>query len=143
MHILCMICVQLSFCPDDMRETSKYANEIISVLCEAGDNGLPVRKIALHVFNTCNTLFAPVLIDDVHHDVRIWLKANSQSTDSLVRRCDKRGNQHFIASSTATDATVWRRNNPTVTPGRTTEQPTRNGIFVRRYAVKANKNTVF
>lgn len=91
MHIVCMICVQLSFCPDDMRETSKYANEIISVLCEAGDNGLPVRKIALHVFNTCNTLFAPVLIDDVHHDVRIWLKANSQSTDSLVRRCDKRG----------------------------------------------------
>lgn len=99
MHIVCMICVQLSFCPDDMRETSKYANEIISVLCEAGDNGLPVRKIALHVYNTCNTLFAPVLIDDVRHDVRIWLKANSQSTDSLVCRCDKRGYYKINTSS--------------------------------------------
>ena len=137
MHIVCMICVQLSFCPDDMRETSKYANEIISVLCEAGDNGLPVRKIALHVFNTCNTLFAPVLIDDVHHDVRIWLKANSQSTDSLVCRCD------IVANSTATDAAILRRQPRTVATRRTTEQPTRNGIFVRRHAIKANKNTVF
>lgn len=99
MHIVCMICVQLSFCPDDMRETSKYTNEIINVLCEAGDNGLPVRKIALHVYNTCNTLFAPVLIDDVHHDVRLWLKANSQSTDSLVCRCDKRGYYRINTSS--------------------------------------------
>lgn len=101
MHIVCMICVQLSFCPDDMRETSKYANEIISVLCEAGDNGLPVRKIALHVFNTCNTLFAPVLIDDVHLSVRQWLNANSQSTDSLVCRCDKRGYYKINTSSQA------------------------------------------
>lgn len=101
MHIVCMICVQLSFCPDDMRETSKYANEIISVLCEAGDNGLPVRKIALHIYNTCNTLFAPILIDDVHHSVRQWLNANSQSHDSLVCRCDKRGYYKINTSSQA------------------------------------------
>lgn len=84
-----------------MRETNKYTNEIISVLCEAGDNGLPIRKIALHVFNTCNTLFAPVLIDDVHHDVRLWLNANSQSTNSLVCRCDKRGYYKINTSSQA------------------------------------------
>ena len=113
MHIVCMICVQLSFCPNDMRETSKYANEIISVLCEAGDNGLPVRKIALHVFNTCNTLFAPVLIDDVHHDVRIWLKANSQSTDSLVCRCDKRG---CCNSATTTTNRRYTKNTRTANP---------------------------
>ena len=48
-----------------------------------------------------HTLFAPVLIDDVHHDVRIWLKANSQSTDSLVCRCDKRGYYKINTSSQA------------------------------------------
>ena len=84
-----------------MRESNKYANNIISVLCEAGDNGLPVRKIALHVYNTCNTLFAPILIDDVNHSVRQWLNANSQSYDSLVRRCDKRGYYKINTSSQA------------------------------------------
>ena len=101
MHILCMICVQLSFCPDDMRETNKYSNEIINVLCEAGDNGLPVRKIALHVYNTCNTLFTPVHIDDIYNCVRQWLNANSQSYDSLVCRCDKRGYYKINTSSQA------------------------------------------
>ena len=116
MHILCMICVQLSFCPDDMRETNKYSNEIINVLCEAGDNGLPVRKIALHVYNTCNTLFAPVLIDDVNHSVRQWLNANSQSYDSLVRRCDKRGYYKINTSSQAAQQLMLHFGDKTTQP---------------------------
>ena len=84
-----------------MRESNKYANDIISVLCEAGDNGLPVRKIALHVYNTCNTLFTPILIDDIYNYVRQWLNANSQSYDSLVCRCDKRGYYKINTSSQA------------------------------------------
>ena len=84
-----------------MRESNKYANDIISVLCEVGDNGLPVRKIALHIYNTCNTLFTPVHIDDIYNCVRQWLNANSQSYDSLVCRCDKRGYYKINTSSQA------------------------------------------
>ena len=122
MHILCMICVQLSFCPDDMRETNKYSNEIINVLCEAGDNGLPVRKIALHVYNTCNTLLAPILIDDVHHSVRQWLNANSQSYDSLVRRCDKRGYYKINTSSQAAQQLMLHFGDKTTQPSHQEEQ---------------------
>ena len=37
-----------------------------TVLAEAGDDGLRVAKIAKHVLNACNSLFAPLGYDEVH-----------------------------------------------------------------------------
>ena len=105
-----------------MRESNKYANYIISVLYEAGDNGLPVRKIALHVYNTCNTLFTPVLIDDIYNSVRQWLNANSQSYDSLVRRCDKRGYYKINTSSQAVQQLMLQFGDETTQPSHQEEQ---------------------
>lgn len=105
-----------------MRESNKYANDIISVLCEAGDNGLPVRKIALHVYNTCNTLFTPVLIYDIYNSVRQWLNANSQSYDSLVCRCDKRGYYKINTSTQAAQQLRLQFGDETTQPSHQEEQ---------------------
>ena len=68
-----------------------YTQYIIEVLCEAGNTGLSVRKIALHVYNSVNSFFAPADFDDVHRCVQAWLLRNSRQTDALVCRCTRRG----------------------------------------------------
>ena len=68
-----------------------YGQQILSILCEAGESGLTVHKIAMHVHGACNTLFAPICPDDVHRDVQAWLLRNSRTSDAPVCRCAKRG----------------------------------------------------
>ena len=68
-----------------------YEKDIINILYEAGDTGLSVHKIAIHVHNSRNTLFAPIAFDEVRYGVQKWLLANSRYTSSLVEHCDKRG----------------------------------------------------
>lgn len=58
-----------------------YANEIIRVLTEAGDEGLKADKISRHVFNACNSMFAPEDYERVHQYVRQYLHRNA----SMVR----------------------------------------------------------
>ena len=36
------------------------------ILTEADSNGLSVKKIAKHVYNACNSLFAPISYDSVY-----------------------------------------------------------------------------
>ena len=47
-----------------------YGNEIIAVLYEAGNDGLSVHKIALHIHNTHNTLFSPTAFAEVRLKVQ-------------------------------------------------------------------------
>lgn len=68
-----------------------YEKEILEVLYEAGTDGLSVHKIAIHVHNAHNTLFAPVAFDEVRLHVQAWLLRNSRFSDSPVKRCGKRG----------------------------------------------------
>lgn len=68
-----------------------YEKDIINILYEAGNTGLSVHKIAIHVHNSRNTLFAPIAFDEVRYGVQKWLLANSRYTSSLVEHCDKRG----------------------------------------------------
>lgn len=68
-----------------------YDSEILSVLNEAGRNGLSVRKIAMHVFNRCNGLFNVISIEDVHRYVAAYLTKNSKAADSIIERTDMRG----------------------------------------------------
>lgn len=67
-----------------------YDNEIVRILLEVGERGLSVTKISRHVFNACNTLFAPIDYDDVHQYVAKYLLKNSKDQYSLFTR-NKRG----------------------------------------------------
>ena len=44
----------------------KYETEIIRVLHAAGQEGLSVQKISLHVRNACSSLFEQCRTEDVH-----------------------------------------------------------------------------
>ena len=68
-----------------------YDNEILFILNEAGENGLSVKKIAMHVFNSCNDLFDVVSFDEVHRYVSGYLARNSRCAGSRVLRTDVRG----------------------------------------------------
>ena len=54
-----------------------YDYEIIRVLTEAGDKGLKVDKISRHVFNACNSMFAPADYERVHQYVGQYLYRNA------------------------------------------------------------------
>ena len=68
-----------------------YDSEILYVLKEAGAKGLSIRKIARHVFNSRNSLFDIVSLDDVHRYVAWYLTKNCKSADSFIERTDVRG----------------------------------------------------
>ncbi len=73
----------------------KYEQEIFRVLSEAGRSGLSVQKIALHVYNACNSLFNPVSYDDVYSFVSRFLIAKSRKQHSLIKRTSQRGVYHL------------------------------------------------
>src|SRR5574344_2098877 len=68
-----------------------YDQEILRVLLEAGDEGISVKKLALHVQNACNSLFNVVNFDDVYAYVRQYLMRNSRNPNSVIERTDSRG----------------------------------------------------
>ncbi len=76
-----------------------YEREILKVLYEAGDSGLSVHKIAIHVHNAQNTLFAPIEFEEVRRDVQMWLLRNSRLSYSPVVRLNKRGLYGFNMQS--------------------------------------------
>lgn len=78
-----------------------YGQQILGILCEAGEAGLSVHKIAMHVHNACNSFFAPLRPDNVHRDVQAWLLRNSRTPDAPVCRCGKRGYYRINLNSTA------------------------------------------
>ena len=68
-----------------------YDQEILRFLLEAGDEGIAVKKLALHVQNACNNLFNVVNFDDVYVYVRQYLMRNSKNPNSVIERTDSRG----------------------------------------------------
>ena len=68
-----------------------YGKAILHVLYEAGTAGLSVQKIAIHVHNANNSLFAPVAFDVVHREVQAWLLRNSRGKHPVVCHGDKWG----------------------------------------------------
>ncbi|MBP7373637.1 MAG: hypothetical protein KBH27_00170 [Prevotella sp.] len=68
-----------------------YDQEILRFLLEAGDEGISVKKLALHVQNSCNNLFNVVNFDDVYVYVRQYLMRNSKNPNSVIERTDSRG----------------------------------------------------
>lgn len=76
-----------------------YDREILFVLNEAGEKGLSVKKIARHVFNSCNGFFDSVSFDEVHHYVASYLRRNSKQGDAVVERTEVRGVYRLCMSS--------------------------------------------
>ena len=68
-----------------------YHQEILRILTEADSNGLSVKKIAKHVYNACNSLFAPISYDSVYKVVVQDLLTNERKPNSLIVRTEKRG----------------------------------------------------
>lgn len=64
---------------------------IVHVLAEAGQAGLSVQKVALHVHHHCNTLFNTVELKDVHAYVKQFLARQSRNPGSVIERTDRRG----------------------------------------------------
>lgn len=69
----------------------QYERYILMILAEAGPVGMPVRRIALNVYNITNSLFAPLCLEKVYADVAEWLRSESQKSGGTVRKADIRG----------------------------------------------------
>ena len=86
-----MVALILCYCMSAI----KYEQEIFRVLTEAGEEGLAVQKIALHVYNACNSLFNPVSYDEVYAFVSRFLITKSRMPHSLIERTAYRGVYHL------------------------------------------------
>ena len=58
--------------------------EILKILAEAGPEGLRVRKIILHVYNSQNDLFNKVSLEEVKRRVLLFLQQNSRYSQDLL-----------------------------------------------------------
>ena len=65
--------------------------EIMLVLREAGDSGMPLRRISLNVFNMKNSFFQPLVPEEVHREVAEWLQQESKKSNSPVTKAETRG----------------------------------------------------
>ncbi len=61
----------------------KYEQNIINLLLEVGEAGLPLMSIVKHVFNAHNSIFEPIKEQNVYQSVRSYLIRNSGSAYSL------------------------------------------------------------
>lgn len=59
--------------------------EILKILAEAGPEGLRVRKIILHVYNSQNSLFHAVSLEEVKRRVLAFLQQNSRHAHDLLQ----------------------------------------------------------
>lgn len=65
--------------------------EILRVLSEVGEDGLSIKKIAIHVHNACNSFFDRMSYDEVHAYVTGFLIRNSKKPHSLIEKGEQRG----------------------------------------------------
>ena len=65
--------------------------EILRILTLAGDKGLKTEKVARHVFNACNSMFAPLEYREVHAYVTQYLIKKAKDPRSIIERSDKHG----------------------------------------------------
>lgn len=68
-----------------------YEHIICHILAEAGNEGLSVRKVALHVFNESNTLFGDTTYDDIYTIVSRYLNRSVRYNDSYIKRASRKG----------------------------------------------------
>lgn len=65
------------------RHFMKYEQDIINLLMQIGDAGLPLMSIVKHVHNAHNSLFEPISEGNVYQSVRTYIIKNSRNEHSL------------------------------------------------------------
>lgn len=68
-----------------------YDQQILKVLTEAGDKGLSMKAISMHVFNMNNTFFVSPDFQEIRTYVKQYLLRNAKSRQSLIERTGQRG----------------------------------------------------
>lgn len=67
----------------------QYEKDILLLLIEAGEKGLSVTKITRHIFNTYNSFFLSLNIEDTHQEVQQCLLKMSKRPNSMLGRVRK------------------------------------------------------
>ena len=62
---------------------------ILRILTEAGEQGMSLQKLILHVYNASNSFFHPVDLDEVRMRVVQFLRVNSRYPSSLVEHIQR------------------------------------------------------
>lgn len=67
------------------------ATHILAILTEAYPKAMPLRRIALNVYNITNTLFDPQDRDHIYEMVAEWLRTESQTSRGAVMKAETKG----------------------------------------------------
>ena len=68
-----------------------FEDEILAVLGEAGVKGMPLRRVALNVYNMRTTLFSSMEQESVYTAVATYLRTVSKQSGSPIMRGERRG----------------------------------------------------
>ena len=75
----------------ESKDIMKYEQDIIRLLYEAGDDGLSVKKMVMHVYNLHNGLFEKVSYQVIQKDIIAYIKRNNKSKNGLLEKTGRRG----------------------------------------------------
>ena len=67
----------------------RYEKDILLLLREAGEKGLSVGEISLDIFNTHNSFYLPLDVEEVHQEVQQCLIKMSKRADSMLGKVKK------------------------------------------------------
>lgn len=77
----------------------KYEQDILKVLYEAGNDGLPIKKIARHVYNANNSLFEEASYDDIYKAVISIISKYKKNKNSVIESTGQWGHYRLNTSS--------------------------------------------
>lgn len=66
-----------------------FSDDILRVLIEAGEKGLRLQKIVLHVYNCHNSLFESVPLEEVRKGVVSYLRHHCRHSDDLIEKTNR------------------------------------------------------
>lgn len=101
----------------------KYEKDIIELLQEIGDAGLPLQSIVKHVYNAHNSFFEPVKEQNVYQSVRSYLIRNSSSPYSLFIKGEDKKYRINPNSSFATSQLLKFNNDDSSTQQTSAQKP--------------------
>ncbi len=64
-------------------------DDILNILTEAGEQGMSLQKLILHVYNANNSLFQPIDMEEARQRVTVFLRQNSRFPSSLIERTQR------------------------------------------------------
>ena len=79
------------FCVNNIHILLDYDRHILRILTEAGETGISVQKLSLHVYNASNSLFESASLEEVRRYVQQYLLRNSKSQESIIESTGQRG----------------------------------------------------